>query len=124
MPPDVVNFFPVLGDLAKAALNLAEGVDVNWRVKEDDLWSGLHYAVDGNHGDLVDLILSQPRVDINIKTAHNATPLIVGCSEGYENIIRKLLQVKDIKLNCRCSIGNTALHYTASGNFSTCVELL
>ena len=46
---------------------LSRGADVNWR-RDDDGWSGLHWAAHDNYGDLLEFLLAQTGVDVNIKT--------------------------------------------------------
>ena len=58
---------------------LAEGADVNWRDDDDDGWAGLHFAANHNYGELLELLLAQTGVDVNIRTNHNTTPLMVAC---------------------------------------------
>ena len=67
-------------DLELARVLLAQGADVNWRREEGQTRSGLHFAAWGEHGDLVDLLLAQPGVDVNIKNRINRTPLM--CQEA------------------------------------------
>ena len=114
------------GDIELARVLLARGADVNWRGLEEDgiLWSGLHLAACGDHGDLVDLLLAQPGVDVNIKTSKNSTPLMMACAWGRENITRKLLLVEDIDLNCQDNTGKTALHCAACFDSPGCFQLL
>ena len=112
------------GDLELARVLLARGAGVNWRQEEEDLSSGLHLAALGDHGDLVDLLLAQPGVDVNIKDAANYTPLMEACIKGRENIIGKLLQVEGIELNCQSRRGKTALHLATEFDFPNCVQLL
>ena len=106
----------------------AKGAQVNWRDDLDSYWNqetGLHYAAGGNHGDLVDLLLAQPGVDVNMQTKQDeVTPLMIACSRGFEEITRKLSKFPGIILSRRCSVGNTALHYAVEKNFAGCVELL
>ena len=79
---------------------LSSGADVNWR--QDYGWSGvddargnsgLHIAATHNYGELLELHLAQTEVDVNIKAKYSSTPLMVACSWGHENIVRRLCQV-------------------------------
>ena len=113
------------GDLEQARELLARGADVNWRT-ETRLMSGLHFAVRGNHGDLVDTLLAYPGVDVNIKTGcePSLTPLMVACIWGRKNITRKLLQADGIDVNCQSVSGSTALHLAVLKDESVCAQLL
>ena len=113
------------GQFEEARNLLQMGADVNWRDEESDMETALHYAVERNDSHVVDLLLAQPGVNVNIKTLSNEmTPLSMACGLGLEEMTRKLLRAPGIKLNIRCRLGNTALHYAAAGDFTTCLELL
>ena len=77
--------------------SLELGVNVNWKCDSSGL-SGLHIAVMKNYGELLELLLSQPGVDVNITDDNiNRTPLMEACWKGHENNLRRLCQVNGIK---------------------------
>ena len=108
------------GDLELARVLLARGADVNWRCAK----GGLHYAARHDHGDLLDLLLAQPGLDVNIKDYRNATPLMEACVRGSENSLRKLLQVDGIEINCQNKSGRTALHLAFENDNPSCIKIL
>jgi len=111
------------GNLELARVLLANGADVNW--KDGNLWSGLHIAAWKGNGDLLDLLLAQPGVEVNLKNVNNnSTPLMTACGWGKENIVRKLLQVDGIDLNVRDGSGRTALLEAAVFGKADCLEIL
>jgi len=115
----------VEGDLELARVLLANGADVNW--VEDGGWSlsGLYWAARGGHGELLDLLLTQPGVDANIRDEDNTTPLMTACLQGEEIIVKKLRQVDGIHLNCQDDVdGYTALHHAVVGGSPGCVRAL
>ena len=67
-----------VGDLELARVLVAREADVNWMGEERE--TGLHFAAMRDHGDLVDLLLAQPGVDVNIKNRIDRTPLM--CQEA------------------------------------------
>ena len=90
----VTDFF--IGACKRNNLNIVHSLlnsdaDVNWRDAAG--WSGLHFAARDNYGELLELLLAQTGVDVNIRTNHNTTPLMVACGWGHENIVRRLCQV-------------------------------
>jgi len=103
---------------------LAHNADVNWKQDKGNLRSGLHLAVRGDHGDLLDLLLSQTGVDVNIRDKYNMTPLMRACGTGLDNMVRKLLKVDGVDLNLMDNKSLTALHWATFGNNPGCVELL
>ena len=95
-------------DVYKVKHSMALGANVNWK-RDSDGWSGLHIAALMNYGELLELLLSQPGVDVNITDKRNETPLMVACDRGHENIVRRLCQVNGIDPNIRDVDGYTAL---------------
>ena len=110
-------------DLQEIQHTLVLGADVNWR-KKDDGWSGLHIAARRNYRELLDLLLAQTGVDVNIRTNHNDTPLMVACHMGHDNIVRRLCLFTGIQMNSRNNSGFTALCYALYQNKPACVSVL
>lgn len=46
---------------------------------------------------MVELLLNDKRVDINIPNNEGKTPFLVACEKGYDKIVRRLLQRKDLE---------------------------
>ena len=61
-------------DVNKVRHILAIGANVNWKIDSCGM-SGLHFAAHHNYGELLELLLSQPGVDVNITINNNGTPL-------------------------------------------------
>ena len=110
------------GDLELVRVLLARGADVNWRRDKYYFFSGLHSAT--NYGDLLDLLLAQPGLEVNIRDKYNRTPLMVACGWGSENSVRKLLQVAGIKINCQDIWGGTALQLALENDYPGCIRIL
>ena len=109
-------------DLKKLQHILSLGALVNWR--DDDGWSGLHFAALRDYGELLELLLAQTGVDVNIRNKDNETPLMFACCGGHENIVRRLCQVTGIQLNSKNNLGFTALRYAVTQNHPACVSVL
>ena len=97
------------GDIEMVRNLLRWGADVNWQDEDDQLQAGLHLAIRDGHGDVVDLLLAQPGIEVNIRDDFNNTPLIAACHAASETILRKLLQAEGIDINCRDFDGDTPL---------------
>jgi len=110
-------------DLEKVRHSIGLGANVNWRRDSDGI-SGLHIAAGRNYGELLELLLSQPGVDVNITDNYNVTPLMLACGWGHENIVRRLSQANGIDPNIRNAHGQAALHYAVYKNKPRCVEIL
>merc|ERR1711988_1920572 len=115
-------------DLDKVRHSLGRGADVNMV----GFNGGLHIAAARNYGELLELLLSQPGVDVNITNKNKWTPLMFACYHGHENIVRRLCQVNGIDPNLKdvCPnlkddcCGLTALHHAVFNNRPWCVEIL
>ena len=87
--------------------------------------SGLHVCATNNNEELLDLLLSQPGVDVNIKCRRGGwTPLMIACRKGYANIVRRLCQVNEINPNITDKYGDTALFLALYTNHIECVKIL
>ena len=63
-------------DVNEVRHSLGLGANVNWQGGVDsDGESGLYFAAKKNYGELLELLLSQPGVDVNITINNNGTPL-------------------------------------------------
>ena len=118
------------------------GVDVNTK-SSDGYWFGLKIAVTENNEELLDLLLSHPNIDVNTRDNYQNTALIVACYKkhsGYRSrfdeartracprsltIIKRLLDVPDVEVNCKSRDGEWfALKYAASNDDEELLELL
>ena len=113
-------------DLEKVRECLDQGVDVNI-VKElrsgEKKYSGLTIAAEKNYPELVDLLVSQPGIDVNLIPGYG-TPLMYACYAGHHEIVRRLVQVPGINIGHKESDGRTALHYAANNGRSDCLKEL
>jgi len=117
-------------DLDQVRHSLGLGANVNWM--GPNVISGLHVAACHNYMELLELLLSQPGVDVNITNKNKWTPLMFACYHGHENIVRRLCQVNGIDPNLKdvCPnlkddcCGLTALHHAVFNNRPRCVEIL
>ncbi|KAI9027045.1 ankyrin repeat-containing domain protein [Hyaloraphidium curvatum] len=85
--------------------------------KDGDGRVPLHWAVSGRHADAAAFLLG---ADKEGKTADAPdesgwTPLMIACSVGEEDIVKKLLEA-DVDPTKKTDMGTTALHYAASKN--------
>ena len=83
-------------NIKKVGACIILGVDVN-TVSEDGKWSGLTIAAHKNYIKLLDLLLSQPAIDVNLATKSKWTPLMFAGAVGHHDIMKKLVQ------DCFCS---------------------
>ena len=92
------------------------------------LFTGLAIAARQNYLELLELLLSQPSIDVDpgITTggAVNWTPLMLACREGHNKVVRRLLQVPGINIGYKDGYGCTALHYASQRGATVCSLLL
>ena len=117
-------------DLVNVKDCLEMGVDVN-TVSEiyGHALSGLAVAAFKDYPELLDLLLSQPGINVNLPTRHSFissewTPLMFACQMGNHEIVRKLLQMPGIDILYKDEDGWTALHVAAHWGSSKCLEEL
>ena len=107
-------------NIEKVKFYLELGANVNCKFS----YSALHYAVKNNSEELLELLLSQPGVDVNIRCTRGNTPLIDACNQDHVNIVRRLCQVREINPNITSVLGQTALSYAIYRNNVEYVKIL
>ena len=122
----------------KSCVNL--GVDINTKIGDvngDEEWTGLTAAAQHNSVEVMQWLLSQPRVHVNITSRTDAsfrgnkqkeseddwTPLMFACHKGHDEIVNILAKVPSIDLNFQDMYGRGAAHWAASAS-TKCVKVL
>ena len=93
-------------------LFLAADSDVNSQQPPDN-FALLHSFSKGrgrNDLKIMDILLTHPQVQVNIKTSEDLTPLMMACLYGCVEAASKLAKHPDTDFNCRDSSGWTAVH--------------
>ena len=97
-------------DLNRAEACLSLKVDVN-TVSEDGQWSGLTIAASKNYTDLLEILLSHPKIKINQTTRRDRDPgigvlisghwtaLMFACHAGNSAIVSRLVQEPRLDIN-------------------------
>jgi ankyrin repeat protein len=82
---------------------------------DENGWKALHYAADGDHGEVVKFLVSKG-AQANSKNNKGQTPLMHASWKGHLRTVQKLVEVggaKEQGLEERSNDGWTALHYAA-----------
>lgn len=95
-------------NIEKVKFYLELGANVNYKCKFNKK-SALRYAVQNNSEDLLDLLLSQPGVDVNVTFGSRFTALAYACVQGRVNIVKRLCQVREINPNITNIYGDSPL---------------
>jgi len=110
------------GDLKIVEALLRGGVDVNANGR--NTWTALLLALEGQHDQVADLLLSQPRIDLKAETPNGMTALMLAVWHQRPELLRKLLQLHSDP-NHQDKDGDAALHGAAwYGNTKICRMLL
>ena len=88
---------------------------------DDDGRTLLHWAVSGNHADIVNLLLEH-NIKSNIKDDFGSNELMIACTIGSLNLVKQLISigVPDVANNNK----RTNLHYASSKGFLEIMDLL
>ena len=86
--------------------------------------SELQIAARYNHHELLEVLLTEPGVNVNIRDENKRTPLMYACRAGHSKIVRSLCQVGGLDINCRDRDGWTAVHHAVRRNDLACLEIL
>ena len=110
-------------NIEKVKFYLELGANVNYKCKFKK--SALKYAVKNNSEELLDLLLSQPGVDVNVTSGRNRfTALTYACEQDRVNIVKRLCQVSEINPNIKTKFDDSALLIAIYDNNIECVKIL
>lgn len=92
----------------------------------DDItgWSALHFAAKYGYTDIVQYLLSLPKVDVNSKTGTGLTALHIACEAENVAVIQYLLSFNGINKSCIDAKGHTALSLVTSAEVRKSIESL
>lgn len=86
--------------------------------------SALSYAAAFNKPEIVNLLLSHPKIDVNSRDNQSNTPLHFSASCDCTAVTQLLLQRTDINPNIQNSGNNTPLIIAAEKHFANTIKLL
>lgn len=118
-------FLAVYGGHERVTKMLLEhpGLDVNLRARYG--LTPLLSAVQKNQIEMVSLLAKYKAVDLNLRyPLDGQTPLSLAAFEGYESVVKILLEREDLDLNFRDQDGRTPLMSAVQGNHAEIVKML
>lgn len=98
-----------------------KGVDINELCDDEN---PLLIAAKKGWVDIVDYLLScvkQDELDMNIQDSYGWTPLMFAVIHGQTDVVDRLLQIKECKINISNNLGNTAIFLAAENE---CLEIV
>jgi len=95
---------------------------ININVSDGHGYTPLHYAVQNDHKEIVELLISK-NADVNAKNRSGQTPLHIASDGGNKDIVELLLS-KGADINATDHRGQSPLHQAVSNGHKDIVELL
>ena len=89
--------------------------DINWGNPNVDGWTGLHISCYEGKKEIVEYLISHPKINVNKENEDGKTPLWIACWYGREEIVKILLKDERVNVNKESKSGYTPL-------FSACVN--
>eukprot|EP01039_Chlorochromonas_danica_P022341 gene22341-biopygen5755 len=87
-------------------------------------YTPLYAACEGNHAEVVKILLRDNRVDINKKNKLGYTPLHTVCERGHVEVLRTLLTSDRLEVNEVDKVGRTSLHIACKKGHKNMVNIL
>ena len=100
---------------------VAAGADVN--AKDNSGRSALFHALEARYDDVADLLLSQPKLDLNAHGKNGTTALISYVWRERPDVVKSLLD-RGADVNSQDDDGDTALHGAAENGNMEIIQLL
>ena len=120
-PEDVKIILNFLKKSSKFTDNEIENI-INAKDAEDDTL--LLLAAEKGHIEVVNLLLSQPGIEINAVDKIGWTPLLLAAIEGHTEVVQLLLAQPGIKVNVANSLGHTPLKEAIKKRHTEIIKLL
>ena len=64
--------------------------DINWGNPNESDWTGLHTSCYEGNKEIVEYLISHPKINVNKETNNGYTPLYIACYHGKEEIVKIL----------------------------------
>ena len=114
-------------ELEKVKACITLGVDINL-VTPDEKWAGLTAAAQEGSFKVLEHLLTFPNINVNIKTKGSndygkVTALHLACRREHLNIVRRLMTIPTIELNCRDKEGWNEANWAVNTSIE-CIQTL
>lgn len=101
-------------------------INLNWKISTGVFsgWSILHMASANNDVEIVKLILSNPRIDPNIRNNYGYTPLQIAVARESYQVVQCLISDPRVVINVLNPYGETVLYRVSQSGNTQLVEIL
>ena len=83
--------------------------DINWGNPNESDWTGLFISCGMGNKEIVEYLISHPKINVNKETNNGYTPLYRACGEGNKEIVKILLKDERVNVNKEANGGETPL---------------
>ena len=98
--------------------------DINWGNPNVDGWTGLHIACRYGKKEIVEYLISHPKINVNKEKNDGWTPLFHACANGYVQIVKILLKDERVNVNKEANDGRTPLFIACDNGKEETVKIL
>ena len=96
--------------------------DINWG--NNFGWTGLIISCNNGNKEIVEYLISHPKINVNKEDKHGRTPLFIACWEGKEEIVKILLKDERVNVNKEDNDGRTPLWIACFEGYEEIVKIL
>ena len=96
--------------------------DINWG--NSGGWTGLHLSCDYGRKEIVEYLISHPKINVNKEERDGETPLYRACWNGKDEIVKILLKDERVNVNKESKDGQTPLHSACWNGKEEIVKIL
>ena len=86
---------------------LSNQIDINWG--NSNGWTGLHFSCRWGNKEIVEYLISHPKINVNKENKNGETPLWNACWNGKEETVKILLKDERVNVNKEEKDGQTPL---------------
>jgi ankyrin repeat protein len=86
--------------------------------------TALIIAARKGHSDIIEVLLSHPKIEVNLCNSAGRSPLMIAALQGQLDCTQKLLQIPEIDINAEDQDGNTALMWASATGQLDVIDML
>ena len=98
--------------------------DINWGNPDRSDYTGLHISCLLGNKEIVEYLISHPKINLNKENKYGWTPLFIACWKGKEEIVKILLKDERVNVNKEDKFGQTPLYCSCENGKEEIVKIL